>query len=198
LSVRAANDDLEPLPQVQQPPLALTKTASAVETEQRLEEVIQRHHALVWRTLRRLGLPVPDADDATQQVFLTFSQRAVHVEPRQEASFLVSVAIKVAANLRRKVVRRREVDVDEAELVSIQSPETLLQQKQLRQELDRGLATLLPEQRAIFVLFELEGFSLPQIAELCEVPLGTATSRLRRARDHLEAWLRKQPDGEES
>jgi RNA polymerase sigma-70 factor (ECF subfamily) len=198
VSLRSATDALQPLQQVPQPSRALTPAVSSTDPAQRLVEVVQRHHALVWRTLRRFGLPVSDADDATQQVFLTFAQRSAHVEARQEVSFLVSVAIKVAANLRRKVVRRREVGVDEAELVSNQSPESLLEQKQLREMLDRGLSTLLPEQRAIFVLFELEGFSLPQIAELFEIPLGTATSRLRRARDHLEAWLREQPDGEVS
>jgi RNA polymerase sigma-70 factor (ECF subfamily) len=41
----------------------------------------------------------------------------------------------------------------------------------------------------VFVLFELEGFSLPEIAEALQVPLGTATSRLRRARGHFEEWV---------
>jgi RNA polymerase sigma-70 factor (ECF subfamily) len=39
------------------------------------------------------------------------------------------------------------------------------------------------------VLYELEGFSLPEIAEALQVPLGTATSRLRRARGNFEAWV---------
>jgi DNA-directed RNA polymerase specialized sigma24 family protein len=41
----------------------------------------------------------------------------------------------------------------------------------------------------VFVLYELEGFSLPQIADTLQIPLGTATSRLRRARAHFEAWV---------
>jgi RNA polymerase sigma-70 factor (ECF subfamily) len=152
---------------------------------------------MVWRTLRRLGTAGAEADDATQHVFWTFSQRASEVEPGHEAAFLVAVAIKVAANLRRKIGRRREVPTEEGPLVSSDSPETLLQQKQLRQQLDRGLSLLLPEQSAVFVLFEIEGFSLPEIAQALDIPLGTATSRLRRARDHLEAWLRGQTDGEQ-
>jgi len=152
----------------------------------------------VWRTLRRLGTLASDADDAAQHVFWCFAQRAAEVEPGCEAPFLTAVAVKVAANVRRKVERRREIPIQEPEMVSSESPETLLQQKQLRQQLDSGLSTLLPEQRAIFVLFELEGFSLPEIAQSLGIPLGTATSRLRRARDHFETWLRAQPDGEYS
>jgi RNA polymerase sigma-70 factor (ECF subfamily) len=45
----------------------------------------------------------------------------------------------------------------------------------------------------VFVLYELEGFTLPEIAEALATPLGTATSRLRRARDNFEAWVAARP-----
>ncbi|MEI9948699.1 MAG: RNA polymerase sigma factor [Pseudomonadota bacterium] len=179
------------------PPLAPSVVPVPVELEKRLVDVVHRYYALVWRTLRRLGTPQADADDATQHVFWTFAGRSAQIEPGREASFLISVAIKVAANARRKLGRRREVGTADEQLVCHESPESLLQQKQRWELLDRGLSTLLPEQRIVFVLFELEGFSLPEIAELNEIPLGTATSRLRRARDHLQIWLREQPNGDE-
>jgi RNA polymerase sigma-70 factor, ECF subfamily len=196
LSSRADDAETQALPAPASLATGLAPSAPQAEQELRLVEVVHRHHGLVWRMLRRLGTPLTEADDATQQVFWTFSQRSALVEPGREVAFLISVAIKVAANTRRKVDRRREVHGVEEELAGQESPETLLQQKQLRELLDRGLDTLLPEQRAVFVLFELEGFSLPEIATLFEIPLGTATSRLRRARDHLEKWLRQQPDGD--
>ena len=43
------------------------------------------------------------------------------------------------------------------------------------------------EQRAVFVLYELEELSVPDIAELLGVPVGTAASRLRRARAAFSA-----------
>jgi RNA polymerase sigma-70 factor, ECF subfamily len=181
----------------QRPPIAGAASGVPV-LGQRLAHAVERHHALVWRTLRRLGTPAREADDATQHVFITFAERAADVEVEREAAFLIGVAVKVAANVRRKIERRREDAVtEEPELPGSDSPETLLQQKQLRQELDRGLSTLLPEQRAVFVLFEIEDFSLPEIAQMLEIPLGTATSRLRRARDHLETWLTVQAHGED-
>jgi RNA polymerase sigma-70 factor (ECF subfamily) len=62
------------------------------------------------------------------------------------------------------------------------SSQGLLMRKRLRAQLDRALACLWDEQRSVFVLYELEGFSVPEIADLLTLPLGTAASRLGRAR----------------
>jgi len=163
---------------------------SAAQLQRRLTVAVARHHQLVWRTLRRCGVPERDADDAAQQVFLALSQRLAEVPAGKEAAYLVAIVVRVAANVRRKLERSPEVLSGEVELaLTGATPEVLLDQKQLREELDRGLLRLSLEQRAVFVLFELEGFSLPEIAEALQIPLGTATSRLRRARVHFEAWV---------
>jgi RNA polymerase sigma-70 factor (ECF subfamily) len=135
-------------------------------------------------------VPARDVDDAAQHVFLTFSEHMDEVHAGKEPSYLVAVAVRVAANARRKEQRSPEVLSDEVDAApALYTPEGLLNEKQLRQELDRGLDALPLEQRAVFVLYELEGFSLPEIAESLQIPLGTATSRLRRARAHFEAWV---------
>jgi RNA polymerase sigma-70 factor (ECF subfamily) len=54
-----------------------------------------------------------------------------------------------------------------------------------RRLLGRLLSTLDPERRTEFVLHELEGFSVPEIAELTETPSNTVYSRLRRTREEL-------------
>jgi RNA polymerase sigma-70 factor (ECF subfamily) len=188
-----------PLPQLQtesvEPPVQVAQL------RRRLNAAVTRYHQLVWRTLRRCGVPERDADDAAQQVFLTFSEHLVEITAGKEASYLVAIVVRVAANARRKLDRSREVLSDELDTAAAGStPEALLGQKQLREELDRGLSSLPLEQRAVFVLFELEGFSLPEIAEALDIPLGTATSRLRRARGHFEAWVngRSPEPGDES
>jgi RNA polymerase sigma-70 factor (ECF subfamily) len=159
-------------------------------SKERLVTAVTNHHPLVWRTLRRFGVPVRDIDDAAQQVFLAFSHHLAEVEVGKEAAYLAAVVVRVAANARRKLERSPEVLSDELETAAaIHTPEGLLTQKELREELDRALASLPLEQRAVFVLFELEGFSLPEIAASLQIPLGTATSRLRRARGHFEAWI---------
>ena len=71
--------------------------------------------------------------------------------------------------------------------------EQLLMRKRLRERLERALASLSDAHRAVFVLYELEGLSVPELAELLELPLGTAASRLGRARAKFaEAAARQQ------
>jgi RNA polymerase sigma-70 factor (ECF subfamily) len=41
--------------------------------------------------------------------------------------------------------------------------------------------------KTVFILAELEGQTMPQVSTLLEIPLGTATSRLRRAREAFRA-----------
>jgi RNA polymerase sigma-70 factor (ECF subfamily) len=157
----------------------------------RLATAVASHDQLVWRALRRFGVPERDVEDAAQQVFLAFARRLAEVESGKEAAYLVAIVVRVAANARRKLERSPELLSGNVEIApALCTPEGLLNEKQLREELDRGLSTLPLEQRAVFVLFELEGFSLPEIAEALRIPLGTATSRLRRARAHFEAWVK--------
>ena len=156
----------------------------------RLREAFALHFELVWRSLRRFGVPESAADDAAQHVFLTFSARSAKIELGRERAFLVATALRVAANERRRIDRAREVPFDDAASESgAPTPESLLEEKRRRNALDEALRALPIDQRAVFVLYELEGFTLPEIAQSLEIPLGTATSRLRRARARFETWV---------
>jgi RNA polymerase sigma-70 factor (ECF subfamily) len=168
----------------------------------RLRRSLSLHFGVVWRSLRRWGVPLHAVDDAAQQVFMIFADRAHQVELGRERAFLVATAVRVAANARRRHERSREVPTDNLDTVAAQTahpfgmqgatPEQLLDWKQRREKLDIALDELPFEQRTVFVLFELEGFSLPEIADALAIPLGTATSRLRRARHAFEEWIAQQ------
>jgi RNA polymerase sigma-70 factor (ECF subfamily) len=159
------------------------------DTEARVRSAVDHHISLVWRSLRRFGVWESRVDDALQGVFLTFSARLSEIAPGAERSFLLATSVRVAANVRRLDARSPEVSTEnlDSAVSSAETPEELLDWKQRRAALDRALDTLPLEQRAVFVLYELEGFSLPEIAQSLEIPLGTATSRLRRARGRFEA-----------
>jgi RNA polymerase sigma-70 factor (ECF subfamily) len=163
---------------------------SQADRNQRLTTAVSLYFDTVWRMLRRMGVPEADADDAAQSVFLTLDRRLADVPPERERGFLLAAAVRVAANTRRQLRRSREdaVPIEENAAPS-PSPELALQQRQALAELDQVLATLSEEQRTVFVLYEIEGFSLPEIARSLAIPLGTATSRLRRARETFEQWL---------
>lgn len=155
---------------------------------ERLAGLVRAHYAFVWRLLRRLGLGEGDADDAAQQVFLAASGRLNAVETERERSFLYGVALNVGARARRSLGRRREEPLEAAsERVALEpNAEQLLERRQARALLDQLLDEMPEDLRVVFVLFELEELSTPQIAELCEIPIGTAASRLRRAREDFE------------
>jgi RNA polymerase sigma-70 factor, ECF subfamily len=162
--------------------------ASVPSSPQRIAGLVRKHYAFVWRLLRRLGLREGDADDAAQQVFLAASGRLSSVEPARERSFLYGVALNVGARARRSLVRRREEPLEAASEREAHEPnaEQALEQRQARAQLDQLLGEMPEELRVVFVLFELEELSTPEIAELCEIPVGTAASRLRRAREDFE------------
>src|SRR5262249_7220844 len=131
------------------------------EDELRLRALVSEHFDLVWRTLRRLGVPVPDLDDAAQQVFLVVSRKLPMIEIGKEKPFIFQTAIRVASDARRTVRRRREV-IDPNLLDGVDSspgPEALTERKRARALLDAVLDEMPIELRAVFVLFEIEEMS---------------------------------------
>jgi RNA polymerase sigma-70 factor (ECF subfamily) len=155
----------------------------------KLARLLEGNFRPVWRALRRLGVPESSADDAAQEVFIIASRKLDAIEPGCERRFLHAVALRVAANARRA----RNVRPESAESPTIErslapqpNPEALLDRKQARELLDRVLDAMTEDLRTAFVLFELEGYSGPEVAEMLEIPLGTATSRLRRARESFQ------------
>lgn len=162
--------------------------SSPAVSPERVIGLVRAHYAFVWRLLRRLGIGEGDADDAAQRVFLAAAGRLGGVEGERERAFLYGVALNVAARTRRSLGRRREEPLEAAGERESQAPdaEQLLEQRQARELLDAILDQMPEDLRVVFVLFELEELSTPQIAALCEIPLGTAASRLRRAREDFE------------
>jgi RNA polymerase sigma-70 factor (ECF subfamily) len=146
------------------------------------------HYVMVWRLLRRLGIPDSKADDATQQVFLVATERRAEIEPGKERAFLYGTALRVARAALRKP-RHRSVDIEEGELALDEATpiEELLDRHSARKILDELLEQMPFDIRAVFVLFEIEELSLTEIADTLDIPRGTAASRLRRARDDFEA-----------
>lgn len=157
---------------------------------QRVDAVVCREYKLVWRSLRRFGVEEALADDATQTVFMTFARRLEDVEPGRERAFLIGVCHRVAANVRRRSARRQALFREplRPDFESTSNPEELLESKQRLEWLDRALDQLRPDQRAVFVLYEIEGFSLSEMADALQIPLGTVSSRLRRARERFQHW----------
>jgi len=163
---------------------ALLSMKDEAEERARLERLVATHFSSIWRFLRRLGLPSALADDAAQDVFLIASRRASEIRTGSEYAFLVGTALRVARGLRRK--REREPVSDEVDVVvedfDATSPEQMLDDQKMCALAYRLLEELDEDLRQLFVLYEIEGLTMPEIAQLTGLTLGTANSRLRRAR----------------
>jgi RNA polymerase sigma-70 factor (ECF subfamily) len=149
----------------------------------------------VWRTLRRLGVPDSDVEDASQQVFLVAHRRLADIVPESERSFLFQTALRVAADWRRAEKRRwKDAGIALADVPDVAAnPEELVDQQRRRALLDQVVSSMPMKLRAVFVLFELEEMTLVEIATMSDTPLGTVASRLRRARQAFSKAVRRLP-----
>jgi len=154
----------------------------------RVARLVQAHHAFVWRSLRRLGVIASDVDDATQKVFLAATRKCADVPPPRERSFLFATAVRIAANERRAQSRRRYAGAEDLDVYGCEgpSPEQTTADRAL---LDKILAPLPLNLRSVFILFELEQMTKQEIAAVLDLPEGTVASRLRRARELVEATI---------
>lgn len=70
-------------------------------------------------------------------------------------------------------------------------PAVLAEQALLQQRIASAWARLPEQHRVVLSLHEIEGYSLEEVASIIEAPLGTAKSRLHRARSHLRELLKE-------
>lgn len=156
----------------------------------RLQRAFIDHYAGVWRFLRRMGVPACGSDDAAQQVFLIALEALPRIVKGSERAFLYGTAVRIAHGVRRK--HEREVGGVDLDLggSALSAPDELTDQKRAREVLDRLLERMEIAARTVFVLFEFDGFTVPEIAKVLAIPVGTAASRLRRSREQFQALVR--------
>jgi len=150
----------------------------------RLERIFNQHHATVWRVLTRRGLPADAAADATQETFLIAAQKLPDIPPENERAFLIGTAIRVAYSLGRKTVRWVLAEDMDQHLSSARDAGQTGENVQLCDHILSQVDAALIE---VFVLYELEGLTSPEIAESLQIPLGSVASRLRRAREQFRS-----------
>jgi RNA polymerase sigma-70 factor (ECF subfamily) len=151
--------------------------------------IYREHFAFAWRSLRRLGVPERDLADATQDVFLvTYRKFAQLDQSRPLAPFIYAICLRVASDRRRSAAFRREHLTEAGEPSEPAEPALAAESDRARQAerralLEAALDAMSLEQRAVFTLFELEGYTGEEVAALLGVPAATVHSRLRLARE---------------
>jgi RNA polymerase sigma-70 factor (ECF subfamily) len=169
-------------------------SSGAVIGTERFREMVDAHFAFIWRSLLGLGVPRQSVDDAAQRVFWIACRKLGSIARGSERAFLFSAALRVAANARRARARNREVlDEEPIRHLADDRPraDKLVEMKEERAVLNHVLECMPDDLRAVFVLFVLEGATVPEIASLLGIPMGTVASRIRRARQAFHQAARR-------
>jgi RNA polymerase sigma-70 factor, ECF subfamily len=148
--------------------------------------LFQREFSWVWNTLRRLGVRPVDLKDQCQEVFLTVH----HLLPDYDSSrplrpWLFGIAYRVAGRYRTS---RAKHPVMEAVELADDSPgaHEALEAKEARTLVLEAMQSIEIGRRAVFILADVEERTVPEIAETLGIPLNTAYSRLRVAREEFK------------
>jgi RNA polymerase sigma-70 factor, ECF subfamily len=152
------------------------------------EQLYREHFRYVWRSLRRLGVSESEIQDATQDVFVVAHAKLPEFQRRSKLStWLFAICYRHALERHRR--RRKQPEPIEAVVDSVADqaavPVEALQRNEGLKLLARILDQMSVEQRAVFVLYELEELDGEEIAATLALPRGTVHSRLRAAREHF-------------
>jgi RNA polymerase sigma-70 factor, ECF subfamily len=154
-------------------------------------QLVREHSGLVYRVAARI-LGDSDAQDATQEVWIRVWRNVKSFRGESAFStwlYKITVNTCLSAYRRKQSREARETGEDLAHLPvppSIEDdPEAATVAGERREELLRALERVRPEHRAALVLRHMEGLSYVEVAQVLEVPEGTAKGWVNRGRAAL-------------
>jgi RNA polymerase sigma-70 factor (ECF subfamily) len=157
-------------------------------------ELYDRHRQPIFRFAYRLLGEVDIAEDVTHDCFLSLIRKPENFRPERASlrTYLFAAARNLALKHFRSTGRETRLDemTEEPELSPRHQPLHKLLDEELAAEVRRAVFSLAPLQREALVLFEYEGLSLNEIAEITGADVGAVKGRLFRARERLKSILR--------
>lgn len=170
-----------------------------------VENIIVREKGRLFNFIRKYVPLKEDAEDILQDVFYQFIAGVDDIEmlDRVSAWLFRSVRNKIIDKRRKKIpqsfsdiklVNDEEEDNDDEVIADFISslgytPEDLFLTDEFNEELNKALDSLPPEQKDIFIMSEIEGFSFKEISELTGLNLNTLLSRKHYAVNQLRKKL---------
>jgi RNA polymerase sigma-70 factor (ECF subfamily) len=164
------------------------------------ELLVRRHERRVYRLLWRMLGSREEAEDAAQEAFLSLYRHGHRF--RREArfsTFIYRVAVNAALNRRRSLGRARahrnlfaqRLEAGEGLPSRPRDPESAVGGAEIQVRVQHALLALPVDLRMAVVLFDIEGQSYRDIADVLGIPEGTVKSRIHRARNALRENLRE-------
>ncbi len=158
--------------------------------------VYREHAAFVRRSLRHMDVPLAGIDDVLHDVFLVVHRRLDDYDGRSSMrSWLYGVARRVALHHRRRGVRRARREHHAPVPTAAAQPDDVVARHEAARWVESFVAALPPEQRAVFVLCEIEGLPAVEAAAATGGKLNTVYSRLRLARRRFERAVAQRAEG---
>ncbi|MCH5185171.1 MAG: sigma-70 family RNA polymerase sigma factor [Oscillospiraceae bacterium] len=141
-----------------------------------------------------------DAEDAAQDVFIKVYKNIASF--KGDSAFSTWI-YRITANTCNDILRKRmnkktisihssDEDGDSSDMIipdSAPPPEKQAEIKETQREVRAAISALKDEYRTVITLFDLEGLSYEEIADISRLPIGTVKSRLNRARAQLRKSL---------
>lgn len=160
-------------------------------TDFSFESVYAEQFAFVWRTARRLGVDGPALDDVCQEVFVAVHRGLGDFAGRSSIRAWVFGILQNSVRMHRRSMARKSPEarsgvagtVEADQIGSLDdSPYELVSSAQALRLAHEILENLGDEKREVFVLVELEQWSVVEAAEALGVNVNTVSARLRAAR----------------
>ena len=184
--------------------LALVERANAGDTRA-FELLVIKYQRRIERLVGRMVRDVDLVQDITQETFIR-AYKALH-QFRGEAQFYtwlyriaVNTAKKSLMEMRRSPIITEsalhnrsdddETSVIEQELITQETPETVLAAQEIAQAVNAAMEALPEDLRQAVTLREIEGLSYEEISQAMDCPIGTVRSRIFRAREAISAKVK--------
>src|SRR5689334_17044809 len=152
----------------------------------------ERYSPSVHRFISALGIPPEEREDAAQDVFMAVYRSLGRFRGEAQLSTWI---YRIAARHAVRMGRRRRVREFLSVLALREPPPPAAPDPSERAShlhmLDRMLSRLNPKKRTVFVLFEIEGLKVDEIARVVGCPENTVWSRLHHARSEMLKMARR-------
>jgi RNA polymerase sigma-70 factor (ECF subfamily) len=164
-------------------------------------ELFNQYKDTVFSLVARTLGPGFDYDDVAQQVFISLFRSLRHFQGLSSLNtWVYRITSKVCTDQLRKKYRKRKILIAESteendkafdEIGDNSTPHSNLEHIELSKKVYEALNQISVEKRIVTIMFEMEGRTLEEIAEIVKKPVGTVKSRLFHARKELARHLKQ-------
>jgi len=159
------------------------------------ERLFREHHALIYRTARRVTGSPDDAEDVLQTLFLRLLRREIPPDlQKNPKAYLYRAAVNLSLDVVRS--RQRHVLTRDAERFECAQPDSSSEDERMNERLLAAIAELGPKSAEILILRYVHNYSDREIAQLLGTTRGTIAVSLFRSRSRLKKLIRASLGGE--